>query len=229
MRGLLLKEYYNLRANIIIYIIMFALISVSTIPFIEVNEAESMPLNFNIILNSLDYVYVAIIFASSLILSSFSMDENSGWNRFLISEGTNRNKIIKEKYLLCFIFTLFGALLSLLVVIPFLKNPDNSLLTTLGYTFSVFLMLIISSMFGCSFNILFLTLLGVSKAIIFNIIIIIMQIIPYGIFMLIAYYFELNNLTNYLFLASLIILIIFSVIIYLVYLLTKFVFNKKEY
>ncbi len=91
MKGLLLKEYYALRPyfkkQLLVLLVLFVF-------FVAVSSTFSI------------LVPMTLFFIANLMLSSFTMDEQSHWDSYALTLPVTRTRIIVSKYL-----TFFGTLL----------------------------------------------------------------------------------------------------------------------
>lgn len=231
-KGLLKKEFYNLKFNLIIYaviLISFLIESLITCLTINVEETQDI-ISTNILLNNLGFLITSIGYFSTLLISSFSMDEQSRWNIFLISEGIDRKSIIKGKYLLNLIFTLVVSIFSLFSFIAFIKYYSFDI--SISYTLSIFLTVLLAGMLGGIIDILIFIKFGVGKGVVLLFLSIIISLIPLGILFLFNLLLNtsLSSLNeSFILLFTFINFIIGLIIIFFLYKLTLKTFNKKEY
>ena len=102
MMGLLLKDLYELRSykkNLLFLVILFAVLV-----FSQSGEEDS---------SSVAVLMIMIIF-SMIGLSTFSYDEKTNTNRYLMTLPLTKKDLIKEKYLLSILFIIMGSIIGIL-------------------------------------------------------------------------------------------------------------------
>ncbi|PBG11117.1 ABC transporter permease [Clostridioides difficile] len=109
MKGLILKDLLNLKANvkfILLFIIMFGFMS-------SLGDG-----NVN------NFIGVIIVLCTTMIVSTFSYDDLNKWDSYVLTMPINRNDIVLSKYLTMLIFSFIGVLVSLIVsvTIGYFKN-----------------------------------------------------------------------------------------------------------
>ncbi len=107
MKGLLLKDFYNLRKQILWYssmLLIFFVVSLAT---------------KNIAFISMMMIMITI----SIPLSALAYEEKESWQKFVITSGLDCKIIVLEKYLLGIIFMTIGIVLYLLVFL--LKREEG--------------------------------------------------------------------------------------------------------
>ena len=127
MKGLLIKEFYNLKNYLIIYYLidLFMFILYCIFSFVGINNIDPKhPLNADnamglLFLNSVASVTYLLFFAMYLIHLSFELDEKSNFTKFIISIGIDRNRVVTSKLIVGFI----GYLLPLLLLIIISFSP----------------------------------------------------------------------------------------------------------
>ncbi len=146
--GLLKKEFYNLRLNLIVFGVIY-LIFVVCILVIEisvknsVDPAELILFSGEMFSLSVSVIYLAHVFSTSIIVSSYQIDEKSNWNRYVVANGVPRKKLIYSKVLLILLLSLVGSLLVTLCVVII---PEISVAQVLGVLLVTFSGTTISSM-----------------------------------------------------------------------------------
>lgn len=165
MKGLLLKDIYSLQKymkTIGVLLIMYGVIGA----------------------NSNDPSFISgiiILLFTMLSMTTFSYDEAAHWNEFALTLPVSRKKLVLSKYYLCYILTLTGGAVSLVLsyVISILKNTyvlGNILLMIYGICFIALLMM--SILFPLLYK------FGVEKA---RLMMILVFLIPFGGVMLLNY------------------------------------------
>lgn len=228
-KGLIKKEFYNLRINLLacfLFVLIFFVVSF----FKKYEESDSMPQVLSIFLNSLSYIGIGLAYSLTILISSFASDEQSRWNTFLISQGISRKNILKTKYFVIFLTTLVLALLSLFTIIPLLKF--YSVTDSLIFTLSIFLSILSGGIVGGILFTLFLLIFGVSKGSLFVIFGLLFEAIPLTIFFLLMMLFNSSyvSLNNGFILLFMFIDLLFSLLVsFIIYRITLRLFNKKEF
>lgn len=92
MTGLLIKDFYNLRKQIVWYIAMIALFCAISV-FVR---------------NSAFGATIGILVGVSLVITAYAYEEKDGWNKFVAASGTGRYAIVGEKYILGLIFAVLS-------------------------------------------------------------------------------------------------------------------------
>ncbi|WMJ23826.1 ABC-2 transporter permease [Paludicola sp. MB14-C6] len=207
MRGLLIKDFINLKRynkTIIVIIIFFAV-------------------NAFIAKDATILSGMIVLLCSMMSITSFSYDEAAKWDKYALSMPISRKEIVRSKYVLAFILTLFGAFLA------FIINWIISLF--LHKSYMVFEQILIcgaiagAGMLFVSVLLPFVYKFGVEKA---RLIIFLVALIPMGLSFLLS---QLKiSLPSDEFLKSIgyAIPIVLLIIIYLSYEASKSIFMKKE-
>lgn len=92
MKGLLLKDFYNLKAAMKTLIIILAIF----IAFVIIRNYEFiLPL-------------IPVLLSSSLLTTVVSMDKNSKWNMLMMTAPLKRKELVQEKYLLLLLLNAGG-------------------------------------------------------------------------------------------------------------------------
>lgn len=138
MIGLLLKDLYNLRYNAKLMLIFLLVVGLATIP---TSGLEA-------------YIASATLICSMTVITAFTFDSNSNWNRFVITLPITVKEIVLSKYLLLIVVTLLSLIITgifSIIVSLFLGNLNIPLLifsATTGFILSIlFGSLIIPLMF----------------------------------------------------------------------------------
>lgn len=227
MKGLLLKDFYNLKVVIIFFLIisLFMDLICISILFGGIEEGESLSLykvSFESYTSSITLIYIMVYISCSVLVSSFSFDEKSRRTPFIVSVGVRKNKIIQSKIVLG------------LISMAFLIIPFSIVCAIYGIYIDYRLVLIalsafISSfLFTCLVIILSCIAIGSSKMIIFaNIISILTSLIPI-LFNLLCFLNEFMYY-NYFYIVIANIFIFSIGIPILLYKITLKVFNKRDF
>lgn len=120
MKGLILKDLFNLKGNIkimILFMIVFGYIS-------SVGDG-----------NNNSFMGVIIVLCTTMIVSTFSYDDLNKWDSYVLTMPIKRNAIVLSKYLTMLIFSFIGVFFSLIIsiVIGYFKNTlvlDETLVIT---------------------------------------------------------------------------------------------------
>lgn len=101
MTGILLKDIYNIRKQILWYLAITAVFFV-----------------LSVALKNLAFVSSMILFVTlSVPMTAVAYEERENWQKFLVASGTDVRIIVLEKYLLGAIFYAFGAIIYLMAVL----------------------------------------------------------------------------------------------------------------
>lgn len=92
MTGLLLKDFYNVRKQILWYLAMIVL-------FCAVSVFAH---------NSAFGATIGILVTVSILLTAFAYEEKDGWNKFVAASGMGKWTIVGEKYVLGLIFAVLS-------------------------------------------------------------------------------------------------------------------------
>ena len=92
MKGLLLKDLYNVRKQILWYLAMIVIFCAVSV-FVR---------------NSAFGATIGILVTVSVLLTAFASEEKDGWNRFVAASGAGKWAIVGEKYLLGLIFAVLS-------------------------------------------------------------------------------------------------------------------------
>lgn len=123
MKGLLMKDFYNLRVSLkttLIIIVIF-------ITYLIVRNYEiALPL-------------IPVLLSSSLLTTVINMDKHTKWNMLMITAPFQRKVLVQEKYLLLILLNIGGALIGAVVSMPFiisglLKMVSYFDMTLLGWS-----------------------------------------------------------------------------------------------
>lgn len=193
--GLLKKEFYNLRFNLIvfgvIYLIFVVIILIMGISLKNsVNPAELAYFSGEMFSFSVSAIYLAHVFSTSIVVSSYQIDEKSNWNRYVVANGVPRKKLIYSKVLLMLILSLVGSLLATLCMVIM---PEISVAQVLGVLLITFSGTTISSMLVQFISIL---LGGIKANILYGLILIVgMFVVP--VIVLTIYGLEYDKASQY--------------------------------
>lgn len=113
MRGLLLKDFYNLKTalkNILVVIALFLL-------YLIIRHHE-----FAIAL-------IPVLLSSSLLTTVINLDKHSKWNMLMVTAPIQKKELVTEKYLLLMILNIGGVLIGTIVSIPFIISGTIQLIS----------------------------------------------------------------------------------------------------
>lgn len=105
MKGLIIKDLYNLRKQLVLYIIIGVIYSV-----IGVVAKDS---------GGSSFIGLILIFSAMLPITAVSYDERAKWDKYGLTMPVSRRETVAAKYLLGVILTAAGALLSFAVGLLF--------------------------------------------------------------------------------------------------------------
>lgn len=123
MKGLLLKDFYNLKMALKNLLVIIAIFLV----YLIVRRHE-----FAIAL-------IPVLLSSSLLTTVINLDKHSKWNMLMITAPIQKRELVTEKYLLLMILNIGGVLIGTIVSIPFIISGKVQLvsfvdLTLLGWS-----------------------------------------------------------------------------------------------
>ena len=123
MKGLLLKDFYNLKMALKNLLVIIAIFLV----YLIVRRHE-----FAIAL-------IPVLLSSSLLTTVINLDKHSKWNMLMITAPIQKRELVTEKYLLLMILNIGGVLIGTIVTIPFIISGKVQLvsfvdLTLLGWS-----------------------------------------------------------------------------------------------
>ena len=123
MKGLLLKDFYNLKMALKNLLVIIAIFLV----YLIVRHHE-----FAIAL-------IPVLLSSSLLTTVINLDKHSKWNTLMITAPIQKKELVTEKYLLLMILNIGGVLIGTIVSIPFIISGKVQLvsfvdLTLLGWS-----------------------------------------------------------------------------------------------
>ncbi len=228
MKGLLLKEFYNIRMVFIFYIlivIFIAFIGLGTdikgsfgedeIPTIEEIQKTG-------ILTLLPVIFISGFYPGNMLVSSFGFDEKAHWTPFILSVGVKKPKILLSKVILHFFMVL-------ILCIPFfislfIVDADFDLNIYVGLILTFFSSCLISG----STSLLICIVVGSNKGVVIgSIISIFTSALP---LLFIAVPLVDPMMMSQIWLFSLIGFLICGVGLYLLcYFLSLYIFKKREY
>ncbi|WP_077299188.1 ABC-2 transporter permease [Virgibacillus pantothenticus] len=99
MKGLVMKDFYNVVNNGLGLFVMMLILAVAIVPT----------------QGFLGYVVAGTVVCSMMSTTSFAIDNNSKWEQFAITFPIDRKDIVKGKFITLFLFTMIGILLSIIL------------------------------------------------------------------------------------------------------------------
>lgn len=173
MKSLILKDLYNIGHNaksMLFMLLIFALF------FVPRDGAES-------------YIIISGILCSMMVITTFSFDENSKWNKYAMVMPVSKKDLVASKFMVLLIFSAIGAVAGLLIgvigtVIVGKIDYGNwdGIVTLIGSTLGS---LVIAEVFG-SVSIPLLFKFGAEKARVLSLVAILVPVgICFGIYQLI--------------------------------------------
>ena len=200
MKGLLIKDFYNIKKQIIWYIGMIII-------FFSISVAVK---------NIAFMVSIGILVTISIPLTAIAYEEKESWQKFIVASGMSKKIIVFEKYLLGLIF--FAVSSAGYVAVFFILGENASSLTEV--LIPVFLQLmILSAILPVVFK------FGVEKARTFTIIIVVIIMLVLVGFL----NYALNIGKDVEIIICVVLSIISAVFTALSYILSVKIYNKKEF
>ena len=219
MKGLILKDFYNVNKYLKSMLLMIIIMAIMTVKF----DTESF--------NVSGIVAMSGILYAMTIFTTFSFDDTCEWNKFALISPVTKKDIVKAKFISLVLFCLIGVLVGTIIAIgtslAFGKftNIKEELIV---YSILVIISLSISSIFG-STSIPFVYKIGVEKA---RNYLILTYIIPIGVFFLI---YKILTLFGVVFTEELLVIlgflspIIAIIWIFIMYKISIKFFDKEEF
>ena len=200
MKGLLIKDFYNIKKQIIWYIGMIII-------FFSISVAVK---------NIAFMVSIGMLVTISIPLTAIAYEEKESWQKFIVASGMSKKIIVFEKYLLGLIF--FAVSSAGYVAVFFILGENASSLTEV--LIPVFLqLLILSAILPAVFK------FGVEKARTFTIIIVVIIMLVLVGFL----NYALNIGKDVEIIICVVLSIISAVFTALSYILSVKIYNKKEF
>lgn len=108
MKGLMIKDFYNLKKQLALYVIIGAIYSI--ISAVSTNEGGTSFTGFIMVLSAM------------LSVTAVSYDERAGFDKYGLTMPVSRKEAVASKYVIGILFTAAGALIS--AVIGFIFRAD---------------------------------------------------------------------------------------------------------
>lgn len=230
MKGLLLKEFYNLRMVFVVYFLVVLLLCI--IAFTDgnvINEPNSdgvLPtieeMNRTGIYLLMPLMFIGGFYPGNMLVSSYSFDEKSHWTPFILSVGVRKSKVLLSKVLIHLIATF-------ILFIPFLISL---FVLDASFNLSIYIGLIFTFLASCLFSgsmsLFMCSAIGSSKALVLSSIFsFITTLIPMGIIIIPTI---MEGMMGNLWIFGLINFLVFGIGMYvLFYFLALLMFKKRDF
>lgn len=129
MKGLILKDIYNLRKNLKTITVMILLYFI--LAFVMDNSSFLSG--------------IIVLLFSMMAITSFSYDDLAKWDKYALSLPISRKELVMSKYMLAIILSLFGSLIS--AIFTFLIEYFKKSYDSLELLLIVYLLFLISILF----------------------------------------------------------------------------------
>lgn len=126
MKGLLLKDFYNLRTTLKTMLMILVIF----LAFVIIRHYEfALPL-------------IPVLLSSSLLTTVINLDKHSKWNMLMVTAPIEKKELVQEKYALLMLLNICGILVSTAASIPFIVSGTIKLvsfidMTLLGWSISL--------------------------------------------------------------------------------------------
>lgn len=126
MKGLLMKDFYNLRTTLKTMLMILVIF----LAFVIIRDYEfALPL-------------IPVLLSSSLLTTVINLDKHSKWNMLMITAPIQKKELVQEKYALLMLLNICGVLIGTAVSIPFIVSGKIKLvsfidMTLLGWSISL--------------------------------------------------------------------------------------------
>lgn len=140
MKGLLLKDFYNLRTTLKTMLMILVIF----LAFVIIRHYEfALPL-------------IPVLLSSSLLTTVINLDKHSKWNMLMVTAPIEKKELVQEKYALLMLLNICGILIGTAASIPFILSGKIKLvsfidMTLLGWSISLLqgtIFLTLSYLFG---------------------------------------------------------------------------------
>lgn len=140
MKGLLLKDFYNLRTTLKTMLMILVIF----LAFVIIRHYEfALPL-------------IPVLLSSSLLTTVINLDKHSKWNMLMVTAPIEKKQLVQEKYALLMLLNICGILIGTTASIPFIVSGKIKLvsfidMTLLGWSISLLqgtIFLTLSYLFG---------------------------------------------------------------------------------
>lgn len=167
MKGLLIKEFYSLKTNFIIYlvvtlvlVVVFAISSSSVEPTLPGEEVPAWAETFGSSLSMIaPLTFLCGYYPAMLVIISYQLDEKARWNPFILTCGVKKSTILLSKIVMETISTLIYMVLFILGMI-FMASYVKETYLLIAASITV----LTCSLLGGTFNMLICNVFGSAKA-----------------------------------------------------------------
>lgn len=133
MKGLLTKEFYNLRYYVLLFLcieILYFLSFLGTFIGTETTgEINYETININIMVTFISLGFILIWFPTNLITSSHQLDARCHFNSFILTSGISRKKVYFSKYVTSLILNILPISLYVIgIILCYTVYPHRDLL-----------------------------------------------------------------------------------------------------
>lgn len=172
MRGLILKDLYNIGHNAKMMVMMLTVMAVLLVPTNGV----------------ISFMGICVIVCSMMVITTISFDDLSKWNRYALIMPVSRRDVVRSKYMVLIIFSLIGCGVGIVICsICGIVLKDFNLANTLGASMGC---LGIAFIFG-SIILPLLYKFGAEKA---RMLMIVCFLIPTAVVYFVAYFYKSTGL-----------------------------------
>lgn len=99
MKGLILKDLYNIGHNAKMMVMMLAAMAVLLVPTS----------------GTISFMGICVIVCSMMLITTISFDDVSKWNRYALIMPVSRRDVVRSKYMVLIIFTLAGCVAGIII------------------------------------------------------------------------------------------------------------------
>ncbi len=230
MKGLLLKEFYNLRMVFVVYLLVVVFISFIAFTdgsvISEPGSDGSLPTNEEMIRNGIyllmPLMFIGGFYPGNMLVSSYSFDEKSHWTPFILSVGVKKSKVLLSKVLIHFFATLI-LLIPFLISLFIMDAPfDSNIYIGLILTF------LASCLFSGSISLFMCSAIGSSKALVLSSIFsFLTTLIPMGLILIPT---TMEGMLSSLWIFGIINFFVFGIGVYILFFfLALLMFKKRDF
>ncbi len=168
MIGLLKKEFHYCKWYLLTFFIIYLVISLnifaySILPTIEYVESEFSEYSSIFLTLLVTIVYLFSSIPVSMLSTSYSFDERSNFDKFILASGIKRNTVITSKYIFTLICYIFPTILFLIITIVCFTNENINVIWEPLFMLPIIIAYISISCFISTMNILFMSRFGQMK------------------------------------------------------------------
>lgn len=229
MKGLLIKEFMNLKTSFFIILIYVIVIFCLTIPSsiaggdVTTNPDPITPIEEGLMVfgSVAPGLFIAAFYPNTVLNSSYQLDEKSNWTPFIISVGVRKSTIISSKVALSLILDVIfiGVFLIASFVLGSIPLTLSSIIFYIGVSLGC-------ALFSQALTIMICSLWGSNKAIVLSIFLSFLTTALPLVFALIPFFIE--SLFNYLWVFGLVDLFVFGILLSIIVLVITNHFYKKR-